>query len=266
MAYTFTEILAMFFVYAFLGWCTEVAFAAVNSGKFVNRGFLNGPVCPIYGVGVVAVALCLEPVRHNTALLFVGAVIVTSALEWLTGFVLEKIFHARWWDYSELPFNIGGYVCLKFSLMWGLACVLVMRTVHPTVLFLIGLVPELLLRILLAVATAALAADLTVTVLGIRRMQARLSVLTKMAADLRELSDDVGERISENVIAAVDRLEEARDDYEERRDELREKREEFKKQLEGLRRGELRMLKAFPSLRSQRYQDMLDRIREHLKK
>ena len=128
----------MFFVYAVLGWCAEVAFAAVNSGRFVNRGFLNGPWCPIYGFGVVIVVLVLTPVEENTAMLFAGAVVLTSALEWITGCVLEKAFHARWWDYSGLPFNIGGYVCLKFSLMWGLACVLVMRVLHPTVMFLIA--------------------------------------------------------------------------------------------------------------------------------
>ena len=80
MDYTFLQICAMFFTYAFLGWCAEVAFAAVCTGKFVNRGFLNGPVCPIYGFGLVIVVLCLTPVQHNTPLLFAGAVLLTSLL------------------------------------------------------------------------------------------------------------------------------------------------------------------------------------------
>ena len=115
----------IFFIYAFLGWCTEVSYAALVSGRFVNRGFLNGPVCPIYGLGVVLVMACLEPFRDNLLLLFVCSVLLTSLLEWITGFVLEKLFHQRWWDYSNEPFNLGGYVCLRFSIAWGLACVFV---------------------------------------------------------------------------------------------------------------------------------------------
>ena len=80
-------LLWIFFVYAFLGWCTEVSFAALTSGRFVNRGFLNGPVCPIYGVGVVIVLFFLDPLRGNTFLLFLGSVLLTSLLEWVTGFV-----------------------------------------------------------------------------------------------------------------------------------------------------------------------------------
>ena len=94
----FYHLLWFFFVYAFLGWCAEVGYAATKTGKFVNRGFLNGPWCPVYGFGVVIVLGCLAPLSGNLPLLFLGSVALTSALEWLTGFVLEKLFHQRWWD------------------------------------------------------------------------------------------------------------------------------------------------------------------------
>ena len=93
----------IFFIYAFLGWCTEVSYAALVTGKFVNRGFLNGPVCPVYGFGVVIVLAGLAPLEENLLLLFLGSVALTSSLEWLTGFVLEKLFHQQWWDYSDQP-------------------------------------------------------------------------------------------------------------------------------------------------------------------
>ena len=105
-----------FFVYGFLGWCTEVIFAAFKQHRFVNRGFLNGPYCPIYGCGVVIVVAVLTPLKENLFFLFVGSFLLTSILEYITGFVLEKVFHNKWWDYSNLPFNIKGYVCLKFSI------------------------------------------------------------------------------------------------------------------------------------------------------
>ena len=97
MDYRLHELVLLFFIYAALGWACEVAFAAGKEGKFINRGFLNGPVCPIYGFGVLGVVLTLAPVKDNVMLLYVGSFLLTSAIEFLTGFVLEKLFHARWW-------------------------------------------------------------------------------------------------------------------------------------------------------------------------
>ena len=130
-----------FFIYAFLGWCAEVVFAAAQKGTFVNRGFLNGPLYPIYGVGLVAVVALLAPVQDSLGLLYLGAVLLTSAIELVTGFLMEKLFHQRWWDYSTMPFNIGGYVCLLFSLIWGLACVLIVDVVHPLVAGFVAHIP-----------------------------------------------------------------------------------------------------------------------------
>ena len=128
---TVYTVLWYFFLYAFLGWCAEVSYAALRTGRFVNRGFLNGPVCPIYGVGVVIVVGLLTPVKENTLLLFVCSVLLTSALEWVTGFVLERMFHQKWWDYSDLPLNLNGYICPLFSVLWGIACLLVMEINSP---------------------------------------------------------------------------------------------------------------------------------------
>ena len=122
-----------FFVYGFLGWCTEVAFAACKERKFVNRGFLNGPICPIYGIGVGIVVQFLTPYKENLVLLYIASVVMVTALEWVTGFILEKIFHNKWWDYSKMPLNLNGYVCLLFSLIWGAACVLIVDFIHPLI-------------------------------------------------------------------------------------------------------------------------------------
>lgn len=107
-----------FFTYGFLGWCTEVAFASVKEGRFVNRGFLNGPICPIYGVGVSAVIFLLEPCQDWLPVLYIASVVLVTLIEGLTGYAMDKIFHHKWWDYSDQPLNIGGYVCLIFSLVW----------------------------------------------------------------------------------------------------------------------------------------------------
>ena len=98
MPQNFYELVWIFIIYAFIGWCTEVSYAALDTGKFVNRGFLNGPYCPIYGCGVVIVVAILTPLKENLLILFAGSFLLTSVLEYITGYILEKVFHNKWWD------------------------------------------------------------------------------------------------------------------------------------------------------------------------
>ena len=228
-----------FFAYAFLGWCTEVSFAALTSGRFVNRGFLNGPVCPIYGVGVVIVLFFLDPLRKNTFLLFVGSVLLTSLLEWLTGFVLEKIFHQRWWDYSNEPFNLGGYICLRFSIAWGLACLIVVDIIHPSILWLIRLIPHTLGIVLLAVFSAAMLVDLAATVRTITRMNRQLTQLDELAGRIKAMSNELGENLAERVIDAAERGNDLREDLQENledvKDVLAQRREDLQENLDDVK-------------------------------
>jgi hypothetical protein len=112
------HILAYFLIYSCIGWCLEVIYAAATTGQLVNRGFLNGPVCPIYGFGMILVLFFLTPLEDDLLLLYIGGVILPSALELVGGWALYKLYHTRWWDYSDFPFNIGGYICLEFCLLW----------------------------------------------------------------------------------------------------------------------------------------------------
>ena len=195
--HSFYLFLWIFFIYSFLGWCLEVCFFALNTGKFVNRGFLNGPVCPIYGFGVVIVVLCLTPLMENTLLLFLGSVLLTSLLELGVGFALEKLFHQRWWDYTNEPFNLGGYICLRFSIAWGLACLLVMEIIHPSVLWLIRHIPHTLGLVLLACFVSVMAVDLTATVRTIARINRSLGQIDELAGRIKALSNDLGENLAD---------------------------------------------------------------------
>ena len=217
----------IFFVYAFLGWCTEVGYAALRTGRFVNRGFLNGPVCPIYGFGVIIVLWVLEPLAENILLLFLGSVVLTSALEWITGLVLEKLFHQRWWDYSDEPFNVGGYICLRFSLMWGAACLFVVKILHPAVVWGVRALPHLAGWGLLAVFAAVMAVDLAATVRTIARMNKQLSQLDELAGRLREVSNELGEHLAVRVIDAAEAGDDLREDFEDGLDQLREARSQY---------------------------------------
>ena len=233
------QFLWIFFVYAFLGWCTEVSYAALRTGKFVNRGFLNGPVCPIYGCGVVVVLAGLEPLKGNFVLLFLGSVVLTSALEWATGFVLEKLFRQRWWDYSDKPFNLGGYICLEFSIMWGFACLFVVDILHPSIEFFIRLIPHTLGWVLLGLFSAAMAVDLAATVRTIAKLNRQLDQIDQLARRLKTASNEFGENLADRVLEAAERGSDLKDALEERQadfqETLEERRTDFQEGLDGLR-------------------------------
>ena len=166
------ELILLFsFKYSFLGWCAEVAFATVKERRFVNRGFLNGPLCPIYGVGVTSVVVLLAPFRDRAVLLYLSSFVLVTLIEGLTGFVMDRLFHHKWWDYTGLPLSIGGYVCLPFSLVWGLACVVIVKAVHPLIGSAVGLLHVSAGLALACVFLAGLAADVAVTTAGILKLR-----------------------------------------------------------------------------------------------
>lgn len=277
--------LLYFFIYAFLGWCTEVVFAAVNQGRFVNRGFLNGPVCPIYGFGLVAVVALLAPLKENLLLLYVGSVIVTTLIELVTGYIMEKLFHQRWWDYSKQPLNIGGYVCLKFSLLWGLACILIVDVIHPLIAGAVALLPTWLGWSAAGLFCAMIVADTIVTVISVNRMNQQLKQLEEVGKLLHALSDSIGGTVAETAIAAEKKKIELREGVEQKKNELLEeterkkheladavakRREEAEKRREALlselSRRHGRFVQAFPDLRSVLHSDALEQVKERVQK
>ena len=216
-----------FFTYGFLGWCAEVAYAAVKEKRFVNRGFLNGPICPVYGVGVSAVLLLLEPFENNLVILYVASVIIVTLIEGLTGFALDKIFHHKWWDYSGQPFNIGGYVCPIFSLVWGVACIFIVKVFQPLVYRVAEALPHALGVALIVVLSIVTFADLYVTASGILKFNKRLEMMERIASELRDISDKMGSNIYENVMDTMEKQEEVGKKLDEVTDDIKGKLEEF---------------------------------------
>ena len=301
---SFYDIVIYFVLFAIAGYICEVIFAAIVLGKFVNRGFLNGPWCPIYGFGVVIVAICLKPLSKSLLVLFIGSVLLTSVLEYFTGFILEKVFDQKWWDYSDDKFNLGGYICLKFSLLWGVACTAVVKLVLPAVDAVIRVVPHFVGLIVTGVIVAVMLIDLSATVITIMGIKKKIRLIDSTVAKLKAGTEDMGGFISKETLVVKDKYEELAKTAEEKKTELvrtagekkaefagkrdafaksvaekreanAERREELAKSVEekytafvkslGEKRGERRLMKAFPSLREKRVDSSLGRLREQLK-
>ena len=264
-----------FFVYGFLGWCTEVAYAAVKQGKFVNRGFLNGPICPVYGIGVGVVVQFLTPVENNLVLLYISSTILVTAIEGITGFLLEKIFHNKWWDYSDQPLNIGGYVCVLFSLIWGVFCVLIVKVIHPLIYKVLTMIPFVLGIIVMACLAVGLLADLYVTASAILKMNRKLETMENVREELKGrleepkaivngLRDGVKERLEEPK-ARMEKLA-PKINVEEMKARMEELKAKYEEMAENRTKVGERLVKAFPKMQVRQHKEIFEELRERVRR
>lgn len=218
------QLLAFFYIYAFLGWCVEIAFHAVTTGHLVNRGMLAGPVCPIYGAGMIAMVLCTEPLQESWLLTFLGAMVICTIIELLVGLVLRALFHTQWWDYSSEPFNIAGLICLRFSIYWGFGGAFLVKVVHPSIRDAVNVVPDALLFVIVVALTVVMLCDLVITVRGIRHLQSQNALLFDIEAQMRETTAAIGSAITERTLDAQEYLEPLQDRFDDWQSENREER------------------------------------------
>lgn len=205
MVFSLYEICWFFFIYSFVGWAAEVCVAALNRKKFINRGFVSSPFCPIYGTGAVAFAVFLPELHGNLFFLFLGGVILASFIEFLTGAMLEKIFHRKWWDYSKKRFHFEGYICLQYSLLWGVFAVLLIRFVNPFLASVIHFVPELIGRILLWALAGLLLLDSFGTTLAILGMQKRMAQLSQLTQGMEQVSKLLENAITKKITRRMEK-------------------------------------------------------------
>ena len=278
------QILWYFMIYSVLGWMIEVSFHAVTLGKVVNRGFLNGPLCPVYGSGVLMVLAVVyvdgmlfgfetDLQKANTFGLFIVGIVFATLIELTAGFVLDKLFHARWWDYRGMKFNLNGYICLAFSIIWGLAIAFVLRVVQPMFEAFVSWIPTIGGWIALAIMYVIFILDITTTVLTVLKFNKHLENLCEIEAAIRKISDGMSEVIGEGTLKTVEKLEEGQQKTEQQKEEIMESvgrtREELEKMYEHLRKslmyhrlfGMGRLLQAMAKKGSTKYQDMLDKLR-----
>ena len=164
---TFYSFLFLFFAYSFLGWIGEVLYTAVTRRRYQDRGVLSGPLCILYGIGAHLISFALRDLSNDSwFFLAVFSAVYATVIEWVAGHILERTSHTRWWDYSDMPFNLDGYVCLGASALWGVLGVVAVKWGNPLLLALYGLLPHRLIAIILWAALVIFAIDAVGTLLA----------------------------------------------------------------------------------------------------
>ncbi|WP_295418670.1 putative ABC transporter permease [uncultured Subdoligranulum sp.] len=277
-----------FFLYSILGWCVEVIYAALKEHRLVNRGFLCGPLCPIYGIGMLVLLHCMRQfaARGSTPgvlTVFVVGMVLTTLLELIGGWVLFKLYRIRWWDYSHLKWNLGGYICPQFSLLWGLGSVIMVKVVHPLLLRSAGAVPLRIMAPLDAVFLVFFLVDVGASTAAAIGLNQRLQEIDELRAKLRISSDKLTELLGTGAMTADTLLDEqklqlalakleSRDNAAELRAELTVRADLLRAKLRAIdldKLGTRRLLRAFPRMQSLRYGETLASTRAalvHLRK
>lgn len=224
MVYTGYELIGLFFIYSFGGWCLEVIYTVLGRKKFVNRGFLNGIVCPVYGFAMVFMLVFMDSLRDRWFYLFLGCMIIGSVIELLTGLILEKAFQIKLWDYSHMRFHAGGYICLVYSLIWGVLGTVIIKVINPLLMLVIGRLPSFIGMILLGIFLCLLVLD-TVTTIAALLDSKKKGRMTDIAEGFTQASSSLRSaitvRIERRMERAFPRLEKYDTETEEAKEEAR---------------------------------------------
>ena len=224
LPYPFVESYLMFFIYSFVGWVIEVIYYGITEGKFINRGFLAGPLCPVYGLGFYAAIWAFEPFKNNFFIIFFGMAAACTVVELIAGVILYHMFHMRWWDYSDYKLNFKGYICLRFFIYWGIAASLGIYVLHPAVKWLIAHINTPVRYGLIILLTVILVADLVTTIVTIIGFKKKFEAIAKMTDGVKGVSDLIGSQIYSAVDMVVTVSEPTRNHYEQYRKLIDENR------------------------------------------
>jgi len=172
-SYSLMQWILFFYIYCFIGWCFESTYVSVKQKKFINRGFMRGPVLPLYGSGAMVILFITAPIQNNIGLLFIAGFFGATLLEYVTGVTMEALFKVRYWDYSNVKLNFQGQICLSSSLAWGVLTIIMAKYIHKPIEKMVLSMPDTILNDVTFFLTILVVAD--------------FAVAFKAAIDLREL-------------------------------------------------------------------------------
>lgn len=277
--YTWYQWLLFFFIYCFIGWVIESTYVSVRSLHFVNRGFLRLPLLPLYGSGAIIMLWLSLPVKGNLLLVFLFGMAGASVLEYITGYFMERLFKMKYWDYTNNPFNINGYVCLGTSLAWGLLTILLTEVVHRPLEWLVLQLSSttcitlvLIIAVIFIIDTARSvkeALDLGRILESMTKIKAELEeVQVQMALLKAETTQKVSEFKTETLVKITNLKAETTSALKEsalveRLQSLTENKEKLTKYLGFYRKG---ILRRNPTASSRLFDEALKELKEYSKK
>lgn len=271
-----------FFLYSFCGWIYESCLVSFQKKTWVNRGFLNGPIVPLYGAGATVVYVVLSGLglsNDQPAAIFIAGMAIATLLEYVTSYVMEKLFHAKWWDYSNYKYHFQGRICLLASFLWGFLSILMTDIFQPFINSVIAAIPRQAGEIAGYFIFLLFGIDLGVTVFYALQMDKKLAELTRYREDfmkylegtrLYETRDELREKLESLSLGSMkEKLVERIGEQQERREEIEEKfrslSDVYEKRAQIQNIIEKRLIKAFPTMKSTRDENIITELRKDKK-
>lgn len=234
-----------FLIYSFLGWLLESVYKTIYAKRFINSGFLTGPACPIYGIGALIMYIFLSGYNNNPLHVFVIGFVVLSIWEYIVAWALEKIFNAKYWDYSNNKFNIDGRVCLLNSIFWGVLGVIFIYFIHPFIQEKIVMINDILLIILTALFTVLITVDSIMSII-------KLTNISKKLDDIKQIRHEIKLKLLELKKLKYTKID-VKEPIQLMIDELKEKEAKLK---EKLFKQTDRIRNAFPTMKSEKFKQI----------
>ncbi len=272
-----TYYILYFSLYSFLGWCIETTFTSLRDFRFTNRGFLHGPVCPMYGFSSVILIFFAKYLEGNLFILYIFCVVGASVIEYACGYLLETLFNAKWWDYSSNRFNIKGRICLSFSLAWGLAGVFFIKVLQPLINgFMVKFISHYMAIILSIVLIIYFSLDLIFTLYKLSKLKGLFlqleDTMTEIKSTLLHLKGLAFDKVTSVGSKSKDLLADSEifsKDIWNRREILdsipKDLKERYDNIINKIASGYSRMFIAFPQLSSKKFKKAFNDIREKIK-
>jgi uncharacterized membrane protein len=262
------HIIHWFFIYSFLGWIMETCYVGILDKKLVNRGFVNGPICTIYGFGALSVYFILKPFQSNLFILFVMGIIVPSILEYFTGWLMEVIFKTTWWDYSNQRFNIKGRVCLLNSIIWGFLTIVLFLFIQPFINYTVSLYPISVGKIIGTIVLIMYLIDYGITCYFVINLKGLLNSMSDVMDELvsytqltklSETKEEIMEYLENS--KPIEFINEVKGNYKEKFIVLSTKYDSLKSKSNRIYG---RLLKAFPSLKVKNKQKYVEDLKSYI--
>lgn len=263
--YSLYQMYFLFCFWSFVGWCIEVVDMTLETGEYQNRGFLNMPICPIYGFGVLMINVFFRPINNTFMPLLICSTILCTAFELFMGWGMEKLFGTRWWDYSHMKFNYKGYICLRNSLFFGFGCVLVVRVVEPIVESAIDMIPVKAGLVFIVIMSVLIALDTVASVMAAIKLKNKIKRLDEISEIMLSVSVKTGMKLADGALKVKSTVYRIGDEIVDARDSAMEKVQdinaanieklkiEYERLISEKDAATERLVKAFPHMSSHTY-------------